>query len=270
MTYTEWSNRRKTPPWKPLLFVAVILMLVVAACGTIADPQARGAANTNKVEVVPVAPAAQVQVQPPAGAAQVQVPAGSQVQVIPAQPSGAQVQVVPAQPSGAQVQVVPVPQPTTVVQVVPVQPAPAQVQVVPVPQPTAVVQVQVVPVAPADQPPTAPGRDAVPDAANAPDGTAAGDTQAGAAFARWVMDQDPQQKLITAAVVRNDNNLSVKVNPTATKNDVQTLLVALAQGMAKTFPGKPVTVDAFYQSGDKLATATYDPLNSQVNVLWLR
>lgn len=255
MPYTEWSNRRKMPPWKPLLFVAAVLMLVVAACGTIADPQARTASN-NKVEVVPVAPAAQVQVQPPAGAAQVQVPAGSQVQVIP------------AQPAPAQVQVVPVPQPTTVVQVIPVQPAPAQVQVVPV-QP-APAQVQVIPVAPADQPPTAPGREAVPDAATAPDGTAAGDTQAGAAFARWVMDQDPQQKLITAAVVRNDNSLSVKVNPTATKNDVQKLLVALAQGMAKTFPGKPATVDAFYQSGDKLATATYDPLNSQVNVQWLR
>ncbi len=257
MTSTEWSNRRKIPPWKPLLFVAAVLMLVVAACGSAAGQS--GSAN-NKVEVVPVAPAAQVQVQPaaPAAAAQVQVPPGSQVQVVPAQPAGAQVQVVPVQPAPAQVQVVPV------------QPAPAQVQVVPVPQPTAVVQVQVVPAAPADQPPSAPAREAVPVAANAPDGTAAGDTQASAAFARWVMDQDPQQKLITAAVVRNDNNLSVKVNPTATKNDVQNLMVSLAKGMAKTFPGKPVTVDGYYQSGDKLATATYDPLNSQVSVQWLR
>ena len=264
MTYnTEWSNRRKLPPWKPLLFVAAVLMLVAAACGTAGQS---GSAN-NKVEVVPVAPAAQVQVQP--APAQVQVvpaqPAPAQVQV----PAGSQVQVVPAQPAPAQVQVVPAPQPTTVV-IVPAQPAPAQVQVVPAPQPTTVVQVQVVPAGQADQPPSAPARDAVPVAANAPDGTAAGDTQAGAAFARWVMDQDPQQKLITAAVVRNDNNLSVKVNPTATKNDVQNLMVALARGMAKTFSGKPVTVDGYYQSGDKLATATFDPLNSQVSVQWLR
>ena len=241
MTYnTEWSNRRKLPPWKPLLFVAAVLMLVAAACGTAGQS---GSAN-NKVEVVPVAPAAQVQVQP----------APAQVQVVPAQPAPAQVQV----PAGSQVQVVPA------------QPAPAQVQVVPAPQPTTVVQVQVVPAGQADQPPSAPARDAVPVAANAPDGTAAGDTQAGAAFARWVMDQDPQQRLITAAVVRNDNNLSVKVNPNATKTDVQNLMVALAKGMAKTFPGKPVTVDGYYQSGDKLATATFDPLNSQVNVQWLR
>ncbi|MFN8497305.1 MAG: hypothetical protein U0641_05560 [Anaerolineae bacterium] len=244
MTDIEWSRRRKIPPWKPLLFAAAVLMLVAAACGTAASQQG----SANKVEVVPVDSGKSVVVapaQPAAPAAQVQVPAGSQVQVVPAPPSGAQVQVVPAQP------------------------APAQVQIVPVPQPTSVVQVQVVPAAPADQPPTAPGRDAVPVAASAPDGTASGDTQAGAAFARWVMDQDPQQKLITAAVVRNDTNLSVKVNATATKTDVQNLLVALAQGMARTFPGKPITVDGYYQSGDKLATATYDPLNKQVAVQWL-
>ncbi|MFN8473772.1 MAG: hypothetical protein U0822_16400 [Anaerolineae bacterium] len=231
MTPIEWSSHRKIPPWKPLLIVAAVLMLIVAACGTAANQQGSASAPS-KVEVVPVPvdSGKSVVVAPAGGAAQVQVPPGSQVQVVP------------------------VPQPTTVVQVVPAQPA----------------QVQVVPAAPPDQPPTAPGRDAVPVAANAPDGTASGDTQAGAAFARWVMDQDPQQKLITAAVVRNDANLSVKVNPSATKADVQNLMVALAQGMAKTFPGKPVTVDGFYQSGDKLATATYDPLTSQVSVQWLQ
>ena len=32
-------------------------------------------------------------------------------------------------------------------------------------------------------------------------GTATGDTQAGAAFARWVLDQDPQAEYMTDAIV---------------------------------------------------------------------
>jgi len=97
-------------------------------------------------------------------------------------------------------------------------------------------------------------------------GQATGDTEAGAAFARWVIEQDPRQQYITDAVVRNEQTLGVKVKPTTTKGDVQRLLVALAEGMSKTFPGKQLTVVAFYQSGDKLAEARYDPNTRQVNV----
>ena len=101
-------------------------------------------------------------------------------------------------------------------------------------------------------------------------GVATGDTEAGAAFAQWVLDQDPQRQYITDAVVRNEQTLGVKVNPSVTKADVQRLLEALVQGMAKTFPNKPLTVNAFYQSGDKLAEATYDPRSNQVAVRFTR
>lgn len=97
-------------------------------------------------------------------------------------------------------------------------------------------------------------------------GTATGDTEAGAAFARWVLEQDPQRQYITDAVVRNEQTLGIKVNPQVTKADVQRLMEALASGMAKQFPGKPLTINAFYQSGDKLAEARYDPNSNQVAV----
>lgn len=97
-------------------------------------------------------------------------------------------------------------------------------------------------------------------------GTATGDTDAGATFARWVLDQDPGRQYMTDAVVRNEQVLGVKVQPTITKADLNKLLVALTQGMARTFPGKPLTVNAFYQSGDKLAQADYNPGSGQVNV----
>lgn len=96
-------------------------------------------------------------------------------------------------------------------------------------------------------------------------GSATGDTQEGAAFARWVLDQDPQRQYITDAVVRNDSSLGVKVQPNISRQEVQQLLVALTQGMARTFPGKPLTVIAFYQSGDKLAQSNYDPNTGKVN-----
>ncbi len=99
-------------------------------------------------------------------------------------------------------------------------------------------------------------------------GTATGDTQEGAKFAQWVLDQDPERRYITDAVVRNNQTLGVKVNPNVTKNDVQQLLTALGQGMARTFPGKPLTIDAFYQSGAKLAEAQFNPQTSQVNIQW--
>jgi len=97
-------------------------------------------------------------------------------------------------------------------------------------------------------------------------GTATGDTQAGADFARWVLDQDPNRQYITDAVVRNESSLGVKVQPNITKGDLQKLLTSLAQGMARTFPNRSLQVTAFYQSGDKLAQANYDKSTNQVSV----
>jgi hypothetical protein len=96
--------------------------------------------------------------------------------------------------------------------------------------------------------------------------TATGDTEAGAAFARWVMDQDPQHRYLTGAVVRGEQTLGVKVQANLTKGDLRDLLVSLTQGMARTFPGRAVNVIAFYQSGDKLAEANLDPRTGQISL----
>ena len=96
--------------------------------------------------------------------------------------------------------------------------------------------------------------------------TATGDSEAGAAFARWVMDQDPQHRYLTGAVVRGNQTLGVKVQPNITKGDLRDLLVSLTQGMARTFPGRAINVIAFYQSGDKLAEATLDPRTGQISL----
>jgi hypothetical protein len=101
-------------------------------------------------------------------------------------------------------------------------------------------------------------------------GTATGDTEQGAAFAQWVLAQDPQQRFITDAVVRGNQSLGVKVQPTATRSDLHQLLVALAEGMARTFPGQSVEVIAFYQSGDKLAEADYDPRTGRTDVRFVQ
>jgi len=97
-------------------------------------------------------------------------------------------------------------------------------------------------------------------------GTATGDTDEGAAFARWVVDQDPGHRYYTGAVVRGDQTLGVKVQPNLTKGDLRDLLVSLTEGMARTFPGRPIKVIAFYQSGDKLAEANYDPRTGQISL----
>ena len=97
-------------------------------------------------------------------------------------------------------------------------------------------------------------------------GTATGDTDAGAAFARWVVDQDPQHRYLTGAVVRGEQTLGVKIQPRVTKGELQDLLVSLTQGMVRTFPGRPIKVIAFYQSGDKLAEANYDPRTGQISL----
>jgi hypothetical protein len=97
-------------------------------------------------------------------------------------------------------------------------------------------------------------------------GTATGDTDAGAAFARWVIDQDPQHRYLTGAVVRSEQTLGVKVQPNVTKGELRDLLVALTEGMVQTFPDRPIKVIAFYQSGDKLAEANYDPRTGQITL----
>jgi hypothetical protein len=97
-------------------------------------------------------------------------------------------------------------------------------------------------------------------------GTATGDTDAGAAFARWVMDQDPAHRYLTGAVVRGEQTLGVKVQPSVSKGELRDLLVSLTQGMARTFPDRPIKVIAFYQSGDKLAEANYDPRTGQISL----
>jgi hypothetical protein len=97
-------------------------------------------------------------------------------------------------------------------------------------------------------------------------GTATGDTDAGAAFARWVVDQDPQHRYYTGAVVRGEQTLGVKVQPDVTRGELRELLIALARGMARTFPDRPIKVIAFYQSGDKLAEANYDPRTGEISL----
>jgi len=97
-------------------------------------------------------------------------------------------------------------------------------------------------------------------------GTATRGTNEGAAFARWVVDQDPGHRYYTGAVVRGDQTLGVKVRPNITKGDLRDLLVSLTEGMARTFPGRPIKVTAFYQSGDKLAEANYDPRTGQISL----
>ena len=90
-------------------------------------------------------------------------------------------------------------------------------------------------------------------------GTATGDTRAGAAFARWVPEQDPGRRYITDTVVRSEQTPGAKVQPIATNGELQQLPVALAKRMARTFPGKPLVVNAFYRSGHRLAEAVYNP-----------
>ena len=97
-------------------------------------------------------------------------------------------------------------------------------------------------------------------------GTATGSTDEGAAFARWVMDQDPQHRYMTSAVVRGEQTLGVKVQPTVTKGELRDMLVSLTDGMARTFPDRPIKVIAFYQSGEKLAEANYDPRTGQISL----
>jgi hypothetical protein len=101
-------------------------------------------------------------------------------------------------------------------------------------------------------------------------GTATGDTQRGADFARWVLEQDPRREFYTDVVVRGEQSLGVKVQPNVTRRELNDLLVALTEGMSRTFPGKPLTVMAFYQSGDKLAEADYNPRDGNIDVQFVQ
>jgi hypothetical protein len=98
-------------------------------------------------------------------------------------------------------------------------------------------------------------------------GTASGDTDRGAAFARWVLEQDPRREYLTDAVVRGDRVLGIKVRPGLTDRQLGELMEALAEGMAETFPGRrPLAVQAFDQAGDRRAEGVYDPRTGRFDV----
>ena len=97
-------------------------------------------------------------------------------------------------------------------------------------------------------------------------GTATGDTRDGANFARWGLEQDPQRQYITDAVVRNEQVLGVKLRSRLTERQLRDLLTALAEGMARTFPRQPLVVNAFDQSGERIAEAIYNPRTGFVDV----
>ena len=97
-------------------------------------------------------------------------------------------------------------------------------------------------------------------------GTATGDTDRGAAFARWVLEQDPERRYITDAVVRNDQVLGIKVQRGMSRDQLRELVTALGRGMTHTFPGRPLVVNAFDQSGDRLAEGVVDPRTGRVDV----
>jgi hypothetical protein len=97
-------------------------------------------------------------------------------------------------------------------------------------------------------------------------GTATGDTDRGASFARWVLEQDPERRYITDAVVRNDQVLGIKVQHGMTKDQLRELITALGRGMTRTYPGRPLVVNAFDQSGERLAEGVVDPRTGRVDV----
>ena len=97
-------------------------------------------------------------------------------------------------------------------------------------------------------------------------GRATGDTDRGAAFARWVLEQDPERRYITDAVVRNDQVLGIKVQRGMSKDQLRELVTALGRGMAQTYPGRPLVVNAFDQSGEQLAEGVVDPRTHRVDV----
>ena len=97
-------------------------------------------------------------------------------------------------------------------------------------------------------------------------GTATGDSNRGAAFARWVLEQDPERRYITDAVVRNDQVLGIKVQRGMSRGQLGELITALGRGMARSFPGRPLVVNAYDQSGEQVAEGVVDPRTHRVDV----
>ena len=97
-------------------------------------------------------------------------------------------------------------------------------------------------------------------------GMATGDSDHGAAFARWVLEQDPERRYITDAVVRNDQVLGIRVQRGMAKDQLSELITALGRGMARNFPGRPLVVNAYDQSGEQLAEGVVDPRTHRVDV----
>jgi hypothetical protein len=119
---------------------------------------------------------------------------------------------------------------------------------------------------PPGEPPRSGSGAAVP--AQAPEHPARGNTPEGARFAEWVLSTDPERKYILDAFVRDNRVLGVKVNPTMTKGQVQQSLQSLLAGMRKAFPGRPLEVIAFYESGHDLARISFDPQTGQTRTWW--
>ncbi len=97
-------------------------------------------------------------------------------------------------------------------------------------------------------------------------GMATGDSNRGAAFARWVLEQDPERRYITDAVVRNDQVLGIKVQRGMSRDQLGELITALGRGMARSFPGRPLVVNAYDQSGEQVAEGVVDPRTNRVDV----
>src|SRR5687768_10499334 len=90
-------------------------------------------------------------------------------------------------------------------------------------------------------------RPATPTAA--PPSPATGDTDRGAAFARWVLEQDRQRQYLTDAVVRGEQVLGIKVQPGLSDDQLRELMEVLAERMAETFPGRrPLAIQVFDQA----------------------
>ena len=95
---------------------------------------------------------------------------------------------------------------------------------------------------------------------------ATGDTEPGAAFAEWVARQDPNALYYGDIVVRGEQLMGVKFQPTAPKAEVQRILGSLTEAMARAFPGRTLKVTAFYQSGDKLAESVFHPESGSTEI----
>ena len=71
-----------------------------------------------------------------------------------------------------------------------------------------------------------------------------------------MLEQDPQRRYHSDAVVRGEQVHGIKVQPSVTKSQLRELLPALAEGMARTFPGQLLVVNAFDQSGEQVAVTS--------------